>query len=160
MWQYDEQAKESRAKRWDTENNTNEKVESISMLNEHDCSLKKQNLSENCAGVLGVFSKGVSRIIEDNRDFTSIPQHQDEGKFLKHEIVQAIKAKEAIAAAGAWYKDGYAEVSLAIEYGFEIETHESSTWSSEWKHNASAVSEALIVLDLAQAVDRSMRNGN
>ena len=107
-----------------------------------------------------MFSKSALRIIEDNKDFTSIAQHQDEGKVLKDEIVQAIKANEAIAAAGASWKDDYVEVLLSIKDGFEIEKHEISTWSSEWKYSVSAVSEALVVLDLVQAVDRIMRNEN
>ena len=76
-WQHDEQTKELCLKRWHNECNACEKVESNEMFNEHKYILKKKHLSESSVGVLGVFHKGVLRIIDDNRELTRIEQHKD-----------------------------------------------------------------------------------
>ena len=57
------------------------------MVNECKDSLNKQNLSENCAVISGVFSKGILIIITDNREFARTKKNQIEGKVLKKEII-------------------------------------------------------------------------
>ena len=49
-------------------------------FDEHECIEKKQQLSDNYEGILGVLSKDISKIIENNRDFASTVQNQNEGK--------------------------------------------------------------------------------
>ena len=92
------------------------------MFIESKHSLKKYHLSENWVGALGAFSKGVSWIIEDCKEFTSIAQNQEEGKTLKEEITQAAKENEVVAATDASWKDEHMKGIWITEYDFEIES--------------------------------------
>ena len=63
-----------------------------------------------CARTLGTFSKGLLRVIEDNRGFATIAKNQDETKTLKE-----IKANEVIAITDTSHKYEHMEEMCIIE---------------------------------------------
>ena len=65
------------------------------------CSCKKRQLSAQCCGILGVFQRGNLRIIESDQEFACDEIMEEEEKILSDDVMQAIKNKEAIAAADA-----------------------------------------------------------
>ena len=121
---------------------------------------KGKQLSESYAGTLGVFSKGVLIIIENNRHFVRIVKNQDEGKLLNDKIMKVIKENEAIAAIDASCNDDHMTGSWKIEDYLKTVKDDNRVWKDTWKHNTAQSAEVLAALDLVETISRNMKNEN
>ena len=71
----------------------------------HACNYKKEKWSVNCYGVIGIFTHGVLRIIDNDKDFISEDAIEEEVKKLTDDVIQDIKNNEATSATDASVKD-------------------------------------------------------
>ena len=71
----------------------------------HNC--KKERLSLNCYGVIGTFTNGILRIINNDKDFINEDAIVEKVKKVNDDIVQAIKNKEANEATDESAKDNH-----------------------------------------------------
>ena len=98
-------------------------------------------------------------MIEGNAGRTRVEQTQ-EGKALNKEIIRAMIENEAIDTADSSCKDEHVAGAWEIENDFDVVSEENNVQSNNWKHSTATTAQALVVLDLVQALARSMRNEN
>ena len=67
--------------------------------------IKKEILSKQCYDVVGTFTNGVLRTINNNKEFSSSEPMDVEWKRLSEEVIQDINNNEEIAATDALVKD-------------------------------------------------------
>ena len=104
-WQCDEKEDALHVKINDKEYKEYKEDKSNKRPKVHVCKGKKEMLSAQCYGVIGIFTKGVLRTISNNKDFVRSGPTDVEGTRLSEEVIQAIKDDEATSVTDALVKD-------------------------------------------------------
>ena len=117
---------------------------------------KKETLSKHCYGVIGKFTNGALRMINNNKYFFSSEPIHVEGKRLSEEVIQAIMNNEAIAETDASVKDEMMEGAYIIEDDHRINRFKSELVSDQWTHDVVIAAEAITTLCLVTTVVRNI----
>ena len=100
--------------------------------------------------MIGTFTKGVLRIINNDKEFFSSEPIEVEVKRLSEEAIQAIKNNEAMTATDASVKNENMGGLWLIEDDYRINRYKIELVCDQWMHNTVIASEAIETLDLSQ----------